>query len=197
MEGRVCGPTDAHKSGLVWLKNQFLAGNGAKWLDFQVDVRSTGLTAIDAVIDKDGNVFPNWMRPIETLILSLNRLTEIEETGVLIHDIIALLVVRPHEPNDKIGPTGTGPNRVVSADDVMEYLIRTENSATASAPVQELILVDYLDGNLDWTTVELRERLPTVIVSSPFRLPASLTLGATILQRVRLVSSGRMQPAWR
>lgn len=66
-------------------------------------------------------------------------------------------VVRPIDPNDKLGPAGVGPNRVVSAQDEMEYMIRFENFATASAPVQELIVVDYLDAGLDWTTARFKE----------------------------------------
>ena len=66
-------------------------------------------------------------------------------------------VVRPRDPNDKIGPAGIGPTHVVSRDDEMEYLVRFENFATASAPVQELIVVDYLDAGLDWSTVKFKE----------------------------------------
>jgi len=66
-------------------------------------------------------------------------------------------VVRPIDPNDKIGPSGVGPNRVVSAQDELEYMIRFENFATATAPVAELIVVDYLDAGLDWTTVRFKE----------------------------------------
>ncbi len=66
-------------------------------------------------------------------------------------------VVRPIDPNDKIGPVGIGPNRVVSTNDFMEYMVRFENMAAATAPVQELTVVDYLDANLDWTTVEFEE----------------------------------------
>ena len=66
-------------------------------------------------------------------------------------------IVRPRDPNDKIGPAGIGPNRVVSAQDEMEYMVRFENTATASAPVQELIVVDYLDASLDWTTARFKE----------------------------------------
>jgi uncharacterized repeat protein (TIGR01451 family) len=56
-----------------------------------------------------------------------------------------------------IGPAGIGPNQVVPASDPMEYMVRFENAASASAPVQELIVVDYLDSNLDWTTVQFKE----------------------------------------
>ena len=66
-------------------------------------------------------------------------------------------VVRPIDPNDKIGPNGVGPNRVVSTIDFMDYTVRFENMAAATAPVQELVIVDYLDPNLDWTTVEFEE----------------------------------------
>jgi len=66
-------------------------------------------------------------------------------------------LVRPIDPNDKIGPSGVGPNRVVAAQDEMEYMVRFENFASASAPVQELIVVDYLDAGLDWTTVRFKE----------------------------------------
>ena len=70
---------------------------------------------------------------------------------------VGVAVVRPIDPNDKIGPAGVGTNRVVSVEDEMEYLIRFENTATASAPVQELIVVDYLDAGLDWSTVRFKE----------------------------------------
>lgn len=61
------------------------------------------------------------------------------------------------DPNDKIGPNGVGPNRVVSTNGFMDYTVRFENMAAATAPVQELFVVDYLDPNLDWTTVEFEE----------------------------------------
>ncbi|MEI8196737.1 MAG: DUF11 domain-containing protein [Phycisphaerae bacterium] len=72
-------------------------------------------------------------------------------------DGIIIPVVRPKDPNDKIGPIGIGPHQVVSASDPMEYMVRFENAVSATAPVQELIVVDYLDTNLDWTTVEFKQ----------------------------------------
>ena len=36
-------------------------------------------------------------------------------------------------------------------------MVRFENFASASAPVQELIVVDYLDAGLDWTTARFKE----------------------------------------
>ena len=65
--------------------------------------------------------------------------------------------VGPIDPNELIGPVGVGPYHVVSTNDFMEYMVRFENMAAATAPVQELVVVDYLDPSLDWTTVEFEE----------------------------------------
>ena len=63
-------------------------------------------------------------------------------------------VVLPHDPNDKIAPAGVGPTHALAVADRLEYMIRFENDPkTATAPVQELVVVDYLDANLDWTSV--------------------------------------------
>lgn len=66
-------------------------------------------------------------------------------------------VVRAIDPNDKLGPAGVGSARVVSKDDELAYTVRFENMSTATAPVQELVVVDYLDSNLDWTTFQFSE----------------------------------------
>jgi hypothetical protein len=68
-------------------------------------------------------------------------------------DNTSTTVVRPRDPNDKLGPAGVGPDHVVSTKDEIEYIIRFENATNATAPVQELVVVDYLDKNLDWTTL--------------------------------------------
>ena len=65
--------------------------------------------------------------------------------------------VRAVDPNDMLGPAGFGPERLVSGRDDLGYTIRFENIGTATAPVQELVVVDYLDPNLDWSTVEFGE----------------------------------------
>lgn len=62
-------------------------------------------------------------------------------------------VVRPSSPEEKFAPPGVGPEHVVPAEDELEYLIKFWNSPTAQVPVQDLIIVDYLDPNLDWSTV--------------------------------------------
>ena len=63
-------------------------------------------------------------------------------------------VVNSSDPNDKVGPSGVGNQQFVSSDEHISYLINFENVMTATAPVQELNIVDQLDPNLDWSTFE-------------------------------------------
>jgi hypothetical protein len=65
---------------------------------------------------------------------------------------IDVTVVRPIDPNDKIGPVGA-----VSPRDTLYYIVNFENLATATAPVQELVVVDYVNPNLDWTTFQFSD----------------------------------------
>ncbi len=63
-------------------------------------------------------------------------------------------LVLPHDPNDKLAPIGIGVTHAVAVSNRLEYMIRFENDPkTATAPVQELVVVDYLDSNMDWTSV--------------------------------------------
>lgn len=57
------------------------------------------------------------------------------------------LVIRPIDPNDKLGPPSVAP------DGELVYTIRFENLATATATVQELVITDNLSPDLDWTTL--------------------------------------------
>ncbi len=65
-----------------------------------------------------------------------------------------ITVVGSIDPNDKIGPKGIGAEHIVGSDSVLNYTINFENLAAATAPVQELRIVDTLDPNLDWSTVQ-------------------------------------------
>ncbi len=59
----------------------------------------------------------------------------------------------PWDPNEMVGPPGTGPDQAVSHGDTLAYEIEFENVAPATAPAQEVDVVAYLDPNLDWSTV--------------------------------------------
>jgi RHS repeat-associated protein/uncharacterized repeat protein (TIGR01451 family) len=70
---------------------------------------------------------------------------------------IATNIVQAIDPNDKLGPAGIGSQRTVPADGELTYTIDFENTITATASVQELVVVDQLDPNLDWTTFQFSD----------------------------------------
>jgi len=65
--------------------------------------------------------------------------------------------VIPGDPNEKLGPLGLGPDRIVEVDDVLHYTIYFENVPTASAPAQEVFVTDQLDPDLDRSTFQITE----------------------------------------
>jgi len=68
-------------------------------------------------------------------------------------------LIRPVDPNEKVGPAGTGELRSVGVTDQLEYIIYFENDpeAGATAPAQEVVVTDYLDTDLDWSTFQITE----------------------------------------
>ena len=59
------------------------------------------------------------------------------------------------DPNDIIGPGGTGPDRWLTPDPILPYTIRFENIATATAPAVLVNITHTLDSDLDLNTFEL------------------------------------------
>lgn len=57
------------------------------------------------------------------------------------------------DPNDKVGPEGTGFEHYLGATAPIPYTISFENSPLASASAREITITDQLDSALDWTTV--------------------------------------------
>ncbi len=59
-------------------------------------------------------------------------------------------VTEPWDPNDILGPAGYGPLNWLAADSTMEYTIRFENYATATAAARQVVVTQQLDEDLDW-----------------------------------------------
>lgn len=57
--------------------------------------------------------------------------------------------------NDIIGPSGFGDARFIAADDTLEYRIRFENMANATAPAQLVTIDTFLDDDVDIATFRL------------------------------------------
>jgi len=67
-------------------------------------------------------------------------------------------VVGSFDPNDKIGPAGSGPlgKGLIEVDEELFYTILFENDPDfASAPAQRVTIIDVLDEDLDMSTFEL------------------------------------------
>jgi hypothetical protein len=72
-------------------------------------------------------------------------------------DILGVFGVLSLDPNEKIGPAGAGPQRVVETVDELYYTVYFENVVTATAPAQVVTVVDQLDPHLDWSSFQPTE----------------------------------------
>jgi len=67
-------------------------------------------------------------------------------------------VVGAFDPNDKVGPSGAGSARFVTADKPFDYIIHFENLPTATAPAHTIVVTDQLDATkFDLTTFAFSE----------------------------------------
>jgi hypothetical protein len=65
--------------------------------------------------------------------------------------------IGPVDPNEMRGPTGVGPDQSVPRDVPMAYQVLFENLAPATATAQEIVIVNYLDAGLDWSSLAFDE----------------------------------------
>ena len=72
------------------------------------------------------------------------------------------------DPNDKVGVAGAGAARYVSGSWPLTYTVFFENLAEATAPAQEVWIMDQLDAQLDYASVSLGQiRFGTTVVAVP------------------------------
>ncbi|MFN8626155.1 MAG: RHS repeat-associated core domain-containing protein [Candidatus Binatia bacterium] len=64
-------------------------------------------------------------------------------------------LVSSHDPNDIIGPAGSGTAHWITPDQTLPYKIRFENDKQATAPAQVVRITEQLDPGLDYRTFEL------------------------------------------
>jgi len=62
-------------------------------------------------------------------------------------------LIRPEDPNEKVGLTGAGDLHQVLPGTRLAYTIFFENVITATAPAQQVVITDALDANLDWSSL--------------------------------------------
>ncbi|MCA9051857.1 MAG: hypothetical protein KDA89_24130, partial [Planctomycetaceae bacterium] len=61
------------------------------------------------------------------------------------------------DPNDILGPAGVGDGRHLTVNESLDYTIRFENTADATAPAQNVFITQTLDTELDFNTYQLEE----------------------------------------
>jgi len=64
-------------------------------------------------------------------------------------------VIISHDPNDITGPSGFGPSGFIAPDQTLPYTIDFENSPTATAPAQTVVVTQQLSPSLDLDTFQL------------------------------------------
>jgi hypothetical protein len=76
------------------------------------------------------------------------------------------------DPNEKVGPGGEGDLHTVDVNDRLRYEVYFENLPEATAPAQEVFVIDCLDPHLDWITARLEEiSFGDIIVTNPHESP--------------------------
>ena len=121
------------------------------WLNGQVGVEPQGAGWYDGLMGCDGVATPT------PIFLCRDPLIPLPFTALM--DALTR-IVRPCEPNEKVGPIGSGDpgtERFIQPGDELQYLVYFENASTATAPAQEVFVTDYLDPDLDWTTFRITE----------------------------------------
>jgi Calx-beta domain/CARDB/FG-GAP-like repeat len=61
----------------------------------------------------------------------------------------------PGDPNDIIGPTGYGVENWINTENPLDYTIKFENVASATAPARFITITQQLDSDLDWRSFRL------------------------------------------
>ncbi|MCL4827375.1 MAG: DUF11 domain-containing protein [Caldilinea sp.] len=135
----------------------------------------------NVTIDSDGQMYVDGIKI--DVYFAIQDMTIRPQTGKDVRPVRAI------DPNDKIGPIGISSQRLVASDTTLNYTINFENMRTATAPVQELVIIDYLDSDLDWTSFQYGQlaysdhqvSLPNNTLSFEIRdlPPPSIVTGAT------------------
>lgn len=111
-------------------------------------------------------------------------------------------VLTSADPNDKIGVRGAGIEHYITNQGIIPYLIRFENMPDASAPAQEVLIVDTLDtGVFDLETFQLgditygdqRVSVPSGLSAFSTRVPLDggqldLLISAALVPRTGIVT---------
>jgi subtilase family serine protease len=71
--------------------------------------------------------------------------------------VFSTRIVISHDPNEKRGPTSPDSDPRVQVNNYLPYTIYFENEPKATAPAQNITIMDTLDNDLDWRSFALNE----------------------------------------
>jgi uncharacterized repeat protein (TIGR02543 family) len=72
-------------------------------------------------------------------------------------EIVAPFAPQSYDPNEMVGPAGTGTNRALDAGEGYEWTIYFENRTNATAAASEVRVTQALSPQLDWASFEMVE----------------------------------------
>lgn len=112
-----------------------------------------GAASLPAALVKAEQVLDLMLQPVEGASVPAGCAVALAPRW---QDSLAVRVVTSVDPNEKLGAGGVGPNRLIGSEQLLPYSIQFENQQTATAPAQEVRVMDALDGTkLDLNTVSL------------------------------------------
>jgi parallel beta-helix repeat protein len=96
---------------------------------------------------QDINNFWSLVKPGSPCYKTFN----IWETTHSIQPVIAM------DPNEKTGPIGIGDMNAIPIEGLFDYIVYFENVDSATAAAEEVLVIDTLDANLDFSTYSIQE----------------------------------------
>jgi hypothetical protein len=152
----IVSSSGGHSSGLELFAAMFsrgLASGSRQLLNFADrglnDQLRSAASGFHGTISLTGSEYSISSPPAEKSSPWLRRLLDWMVGDEAPLDALDVPVVQSFDPNDIIGPAGSGEERWVPGTEDLTYTVRFENLATATAPAQEVFIVQQLDPDLD------------------------------------------------
>lgn len=128
------------------------------------DAYSTGASLLQSAVNVAGDCAKDALKNLPwvkfaSLLYDLYQLLQIalDCAKKSVEYVTQVNLSRSIDPNEKLGPTGFGPERWVAKDKPLLYRINFENLPTATAPAQRIQVIDQLPATLDPRTLRLLE----------------------------------------
>jgi hypothetical protein len=114
-----------------------------------------GAATLPAALTKAEQVLDYMLQPVEGVAVPAGCAVPLTPQW---QDSIAIKVVTSVDPNEKLGAGGVGPTRLIGIRQLVPYSIQFENQQSASAPAQDVLVLDGIDvTKFDMSTASLSQ----------------------------------------